>query len=177
MQYRRPTPIPEDYTPVAVGASITLPDQLKTGTAWFLHFYNPDCPCSRFNAQHLKSLIRSYSDSVSIAIIVASSADVDRATRAFGDRIKIIYDENGAIAESCGVYSTPQAAIVDSKGALFYRGNYNISRYCTSRATNFAELSLLAMLNNQQPPQFSALAMEAYGCVLDPDGPDLVSLY
>lgn len=176
-QYRRLAPLPDDYKPVAVGAPISLPRELKAGTAWFLHFYNPDCPCSRFNVQHLRSLIAAYNDSVAIAVVVASPVDVDRATRVFGDRVKIIHDDNGALAQACGVYSTPQAAIVDANGALYYRGNYNISRYCTSRATSFAELSLLALLNRQPPPYFGALAIESYGCALDPEDRNLVSLY
>ncbi|MEJ1240827.1 hypothetical protein WBG78_21960 [Chryseolinea sp. T2] len=177
LQYRRPTPVPEKYVPVAIGDSIQLPSELKAGTAWFLHFYNPDCPCSRFNVQHLRSLIRTYSDSVAIAVVVESNADIERARKAFGEQVRIVQDENGTIARACGVYSTPQAAIVDGSGSLFYRGNYNVSRYCTSRATNFAELSLIALLNHQQPPQFGILAMQSYGCELEPDKPDLVSLY
>src|SRR5206468_12735470 len=30
------------------------------GRPLLLHFYNPDCPCSRFNVQHLQQLERSY---------------------------------------------------------------------------------------------------------------------
>ena len=177
MQYRLPTPVPEDYKTVVVGSQIALPATLKKSTAWFLHFYSPDCPCSRFNVQHLRQLIGTYSDSVAIAVVVASDADGDRARKVFGDRVSIVNDIDGAIAKSCGVYSTPQAAIVDNDGKLFYRGNYNVSRYCTSRASNFAELSLVALLNKQLPPQFGLLATESYGCSLDKDNTNLTTLY
>lgn len=177
LRYRLPTPVPVSYSPVAVGTAINLPTGLKPGNAWFIHFYSPDCACSRFNVQHLRKLIGTYSDSVKIAVVVPSTRDIERAQKTFGEQATIVADGDGAIAAACGVYSTPQAAIVDRDGKLFYRGNYNISRYCTSRATNFAELSLLALLNNQQPPQFGQLATESYGCSLEPDDPNLMSLY
>ena len=177
MRYRTSTPVPDHYSPIAAGTPISLPANLKKGKAWFLHFYSPDCPCSRFNAQHLRKLIGVYNDSVAIAIVVPSNDDVDRAKKSFGDRTTIITDSDGAIALACGVYSTPQAAIIDQAGKLYYRGNYNVSRYCTSRATNFAELSLLALLNHQQSPQFGMLATESYGCSLEHEEPILTSLY
>jgi hypothetical protein len=119
--------------------------------------------------QHLRSLIGTYSDSVAIAVVISSDEEMPRAKRAFGERVTIIADTDGSIARACGVYSTPQAAIVDHDRNLYYRGNYNISRYCSSRATNFAELSLIALLNKQLPPQFGLMATESYGCSLDPD--------
>jgi hypothetical protein len=169
MQYRLPTPIPADYSSVTIGTRVNLPSTLSDGKAWFIHFYSPDCPCSRFNVQHLRSLIGTYSDSVAIAIVISSDQEMARAKKAFGERVTIITDLNGSIAQACGVYSTPQAAIVDHERKLYYRGNYNVSRYCSSRATNFAELSLIALLNKQLPPQFGLLATESYGCSLDPE--------
>lgn len=169
MQYRLPTPVPVNYSSVTVGTSVSLPSILHEGKAWFIHFYNPECPCSRFNVQHLRSLIGTYSDSVAIAVVISSDEELPRARKAFGDRVTIVTDNNGSIAQACGVYSTPQAAIIDHERKLYYRGNYNISRYCSSRATNFAELSLVALLNKQMPPQFGLLATESYGCSLDRD--------
>jgi hypothetical protein len=177
MQYRLPAPVPENYEPINVGSQVNLPAALKKSSAWFLHFYSPDCPCSRFNVQHLRQLIGTYSDSVAIAVVVASNEDAVRARKVFGERVSIVTDKDGAIARSCGVYSTPQAAIVDGTGKLFYRGNYNISRYCTSRASNFAELSLLALLNKQLPPQFGLLATESYGCSLEKENTNLTALF
>jgi hypothetical protein len=77
-----------------------------------------------------------------------------------------VTDAHQKIAEACGVYSTPQAVIIDRDNKLFYRGNYNASRYCTSKATNFAELSLIALLNKRPAPVFSIAATQAYGCEL-----------
>ena len=176
LQYQLPTPIPSGYHEVAVGQRVLLPARFEKTRAHFIHFYNSDCPCSRFNAQHLKSLIGEFKDSISISIIVPTTRDIAKAKSEFGDVIEIAADENGAIAKACGVYSTPQAAIIDRKGNLYYRGNYNASRYCTSRATNFAELSLIALINNNPSPSFGLLATQSYGCELkDPSQVNLAA--
>lgn len=166
LQYSLPTPVPASYRDVPIGSPITFPAMLPNGKAHFIHFYNPDCPCSRFNARHIKSLIHDYGDSVSFVVIVPSQASVRQAASAFGEDLTIIPDEEGIITKACGVYSTPQAAIIDHDGNLFYRGNYNRSRYCTTKATNFAELSLVALLNGRPSPAFGLLATQAYGCEL-----------
>lgn len=99
-------------------------------------------------------------------IVVPHHASVAEAKSKFGDDMNYISDTEDRIARSCGVYSTPQAAIITASGKLYYRGNYNRSRYCTSRATNFAELSLIALLNKQPSPVFDVVATQSYGCEL-----------
>jgi hypothetical protein len=166
IKYQLPTPIPVSYVPVQIGSTIPLPRSFQSGSSYFLHFYNPDCPCSRFNARHLKSLIRNYKDSVRIVVVVSSEVNKQKAQKELGEDLTMWIDEKEELAKSCGVYSTPQAAIVNKDGHLFYRGNYNRSRYCTTRASNFAELSLIALLNNQPPPAFGLLSTQSYGCEL-----------
>lgn len=170
-RYSLPTPVPLNYQVVPVGQSATagtVNASLPDGPL-FLHFYNPDCPCSRFNAKHLKTLIRTYHDSVRLFIVVPSKNTAERAVKEFGVEQEYIIDETGQLAVTFGVYSTPQAVLVDRQGKLFYRGNYNKSRYCTARATNYAELALIALLNNSLPPQFDLYATQSYGCELQPD--------
>lgn len=166
LKYSVPTPVPVSYREIPIGSPITFPSLLSNNQAHFIHFYNPDCPCSRFNAQHIKSLIHSYGDSVTFVIIVPSQADAKKAASTFGAELTILPDPESIIAKACGVYATPQAAIIDRQGKLYYRGNYNTARYCTTKATNFAELSLVALLNNQPSPAFGLLATQAYGCEL-----------
>ena len=47
----------------------------------------------------------------------------------FGLDIPVLFDSS--LAKACGVYSTPQAVLIDNNQNLYYRGNYNRSRYCT----------------------------------------------
>lgn len=166
-KYSLPTRVPAGYKAITAGEHVSMEAAgLHEKGPLFLHFYNPDCPCSRFNASHIKSLIRTYGSSVKLMIVVPSTSDLKKANREFGENQEYVIDAQQKIAKACGVYATPQAVIIDSRNNLFYRGNYNASRYCTTKATNFAELSLLALLNNQPAPVFSLLATQAYGCEL-----------
>lgn len=169
LKYSLPTPVPDNYRNVAVGESIHLPAYLQKDQAYFIHFYSADCPCSRFNARHVQSLIRSYHDSVAFIIVVQSADDKKKTQELFGSDLTVLIDTKEEIAQACGVYATPQAVIIDSNNKLFYRGNYNRSRYCTTRASNFAELSLVALLNDQPPPPFGIQATQSYGCELSPE--------
>jgi hypothetical protein len=166
VRYSIPTPVPENYRHVSVGEKVSLFASLPVGKSYFLHFYNPDCPCSRFNVTHLRSLIGNYKDSIDIIVVVQSEESLNKARAAFGE-VTLMMDAKGELARQCGVYSTPQAAIIDGNGSLYFRGNYNASRFCTARATNFAELSLIALLNNNPPPNFGLVATQSYGCELD----------
>ncbi len=50
LQYARPTPVPADYVTVLPGRRVMVP--VAAGAVRkpvLLHFFNPDCPCSRFN--------------------------------------------------------------------------------------------------------------------------------
>ncbi len=165
VKYLRPTPEPQHYVPVMPGAKITS-EFIDEGKIYFLHFYNPDCPCSRFNARHVKSLLRSYGGAAIMKIVVPDQESLVQAQREFEGQ-SFLVDSKNELAQACGVYSTPQAVIVDQKATLYYRGNYNRSRYCTSRATNFAELSLISLMNGQPSPSFGLLATQSYGCEWD----------
>ncbi|NOS90306.1 MAG: AhpC/TSA family protein [Cyclobacteriaceae bacterium] len=166
MKYALPTPVPHDYKSVAVGTPIDRPRFELPNTSMYLHFYNPDCPCSRFNAQHIRQLIRSHGDSVAAYVVVPTADDIEAAKKEFGEALAFRVDINGALSGACGVYSTPQAVVIDSDGKLYYRGNYNRARYCTASATNYAELALLSMMNGASPPVFDLLATQSYGCSL-----------
>ncbi|HYD90435.1 MAG TPA: redoxin domain-containing protein, partial [Flavobacterium sp.] len=125
--YNLPTPVPANYRDVKHGTHIALSQKIKADPAkpLFLHFFNPDCPCSRFNMQYFKSLVKKYSDNADfqiIALVTDAGYTEKKIQDKFGLRIPVSFDS--AVAAACGVYSTPQAVIID-KGKLFFRGNYN----------------------------------------------------
>lgn len=166
--YNLPTPVPANYRDVQPGTHITVSREIKADPAkvLFLHFFNPDCPCSRFNMQYFKSLVKKYGDKVDFQI-VALAADPDYTEQKiqdkFGLQIPVSFDS--ATAAACGVYSTPQAVIIE-KGKLFFRGNYNKSRYCSDPKTNYAEIALNSLLLQKHQPGFDNSAYTAYGCQL-----------
>ena len=71
-----------------------------------------------------------------------------------------------ALAARCGVYSTPQAVLIGADHTLFYRGNYNKSRYCTDKATNYAQMAVDSLLGAKADASFPLAALKSYGCEL-----------
>ncbi|OKS87588.1 DUF6436 domain-containing protein [Mucilaginibacter polytrichastri] len=167
-RYNLPTPIPPHYNAIKNGQYVKLDQQLSfnNNKPVFLHFFNPDCPCSRFNIKHFKEIALKYSNRVNFAIIVISAQPFDAKAiqRKFELSIPVIHDP--ALAVICGVYSTPQAVIINSDKKLFYRGNYNRSRYCTDTQTAYARQALDDLVNKRTNSSTDFLATKAYGCQL-----------
>lgn len=170
VQYSLPTPVPVNYRPVAVGewvdlkGKIDIPDRKQPV---FLHFYNPSCPCSKFNIPHFRSLVQEYGQEVSFGVVAMTKTSAYSESEIQGKldlQIPVAFDSSLALA--CGVYSTPQAVLLDADGRLYYRGNYNISRYCTNKETNFAQQAIDSLLMNRHRPMFVEAALKSYGCKL-----------
>ena len=166
--YQLPTPIPKDYRTVGTGKLISI-NAFANSTEKkpiFLHFFNPDCPCSRFNIKQFSALVKEYGKDVDFRVVVLSkkSFTAKEIQQKFDLAIPVSFDET--VAKVCGVYSTPQAVLLDQDLRLFYRGNYNASRYCTDEKTNFAKIALEGILKRKTDLNFSELALQAYGCSL-----------
>jgi hypothetical protein len=170
LKYVLPTPVPAYYQPVAQLSKVEtsfLPVSVSNKPV-FLHFFNPNCPCSRFNLQEFKKLAREHGDQVQFVVVFQTDEAVsaEDLKKKFDLTMPAIIDTDKRVATTCGVYSTPQAVILDQQQQLYYRGNYNKTRYCTSKNTAFAQLSLEALLASQATPYFGELATKAYGCEL-----------
>lgn len=166
--YHLPTPIPKNYKPVNQGKIIKLNGLLATHRTQplFLHFFNPDCPCSRFNITNFKSLVRLYGQRVKFIVVVMNNKfyTAKEIQDKFDLNIPVLFD--ASIATSCGVYSTPQAVLLDQENKLYYRGNYNSSRYCTDEKTSYAKIAIKGLLHDHEKIFFNPLALRAYGCQL-----------
>lgn len=170
-QYSLPTPRPSGLRQPAIG---TIPRQLAAltlaqhGHPLFLHFYNPGCPCSRFNLDQIRALTAKYGSRVQFVAVVQGDSPWNKPMdpHSLGLPMKTVIDQGGAIAHACGVYSTPQGVLLDVKGQLYYRGNYNSSRYCTESATQYARIALDSLLAGNPPPKLPASATVSYGCPL-----------
>jgi thioredoxin-related protein len=167
-KYSLPTPVPDNYKFVNLGNSIQLPKGLhsKNNKPVFLHFFNPDCPCSKFNVPYFKSLIKEYEDQATFAIVVMSNKNYSarQIQNRFDIDIPVFFDPS--LATSYGVYSTPQAVIIDTNQRLYYRGNYNRTRYCTDKKSNYAQQALDSLLADRDRVIFNQFALKAYGCEL-----------
>lgn len=165
-KYSLPTPVPKYYSEVKLGTHINLAGKIATSDKpMLIHFFNPDCPCSRFNVPHFKSLVKKFGGQMNFAVVV-----INKTSHYTAEEIKQKYNLDvpvtcdTTIAATCGVYSTPQAVILDAAGNLYYRGNYNRSRYCTSTGSQYAQMAIDSLLSNKTNPVFSQFALKAYGC-------------
>jgi len=170
-QYSLPTPRPAALVQPSLGETILLPELAHDSAPrrpLLLHFFNPSCPCSRFNLQHVRELICHFDKRVEV-VAVLQARDTEAALAAFEQLnvpCRAIADKEGKLAQRMGVYSTPQAVVLDANSRLYYRGNYNVSRYCTSSETEFARLAVAACLANEKLPSFIEEAAIAQGCTL-----------
>jgi hypothetical protein len=169
-KFSLPTPVPDNYHAIDIGAKIAikeLPEVPANNKPLFLHFFNPDCPCSRFNVAHFRSLDKEFGDRMNFVVVALCRKDryTESAIRKkFGFDMPIVFDSSYAAA--CGVYSTPQAAIIDTDQRLYYRGNYNKTRYCTDKKTNYAQIAIESLLSDQNNIDLGPAATKSYGCTL-----------
>jgi hypothetical protein len=169
LKYSLPTRVPKNCKSIMPGSLVDLNNKivLKDKKPLFIHFFNPSCPCSRFNIPHFKSLVRLYNDQLDFAIVVMSpdkSITKMDIQNKFDLDLPVYFDKS--IADSLGVYSTPQAVIVDKNHKLYYRGNYNKSRYCENKNTNYAQMAIDSLLHNSSNHITFKEALKSYGCSL-----------
>lgn len=169
-QYSLPTPRPAALRQPAVGEVVNLtPFVSESGPQpTLLHFFNPACPCSRFNVAHVRELIAEFDGRVRV-VAVLEATEPAAALEAFAKlhlKCTAIVDTNGELARRVGIYSTPQGVVLDGDQRLYYRGNYNRGRYCTAAESEFVRLSLASCVVQRTPLQFSAAATVPLGCVL-----------
>ena len=174
LRYARPAPVPAGWRRPAVGAGVPLPAAMerlraeRPGRPILLHFVNPSCPCSRFNVDHVRALVSRFRDAVTVVAVLADGDPA--AMRAAYQTLRLdvphYVDADRRLAEAVGVYATPQAAILDGDGRIYFVGNYNRTRYCRDRETEFARIALEAVVVNARPPATVPAAAIAYGCPL-----------
>jgi thiol-disulfide isomerase/thioredoxin len=168
-RYSLPTPVPAKYQSIQKGEHVSLTKSFSptNGKPVFLHFFNPDCPCSKFNIPHFKTLASKYANKINFAVVIMNARKnytIENLQKEFGLTMPLLFDSS--IAVSCGVYSTPQAVLLNADGNLYYRGNYNRNRYCTNQQTNYAQVAIDSLLAAKQSPLFNQFALTAYGCSL-----------
>lgn len=170
--YALPTPRPEGLHQIAPGE--TVPIVAITGRhnldrPLVFHVVNTDCPCSRFNRDHLRTLVRRFGGRVTFVALVQGADDPEVLRTSFESwdiAVDVVADPGGHLATMLGVYSTPQAVVVTSDGRLYFRGNYNSTRYCADRRTEFVRIAIEAVLAGRTLPAMPDDAMVAYGCPL-----------
>lgn len=167
--YSLPTEVPAGYKAVDKGTRINLEQHLalKPGKPVFIHFFNPECPCSRFNMKEFRAIAGSRSAEARFVVVVLSPDEIsaEEVKEKYDLDMPVVLDKS--LAKECGVYSTPQAVVLDGQFRLHYRGNYNRSRYCTDSKTSYARIALDQLAGTRKEYAFGSSALKAYGCSID----------
>jgi hypothetical protein len=174
LQYSLPTPVPSNFVDVKIGGKVNLKTQLeiRDSNPVFLHFFNLECPCSRFNLKEFESLAHKYKNQIHFFVVIQSEDDnaVDQFKRKYELDVPTILDKEGIISDKCGIYSTPQAVLLDKSSALYFKGNYTRTKFCTLKETKFVEIAINYLLKNEPLPLSMQYALsEPYGCSLPSD--------
>jgi hypothetical protein len=164
-RYGQPTPKPAQVVNLPTNAHVVLPAALlalqRPGEPLLIHFFNPDCPCSRFNREHLQALFEDFGGRVRFVVVAQTEGD-EVLDSPLPEQVPVLIDRDARFADALGVYSTPQAVLLDADSRLVYRGNYNVSRYCDDPQTRFVQQALESLRSRGV-----ALAdTEPWGCQL-----------
>ncbi|MEO5926656.1 MAG: redoxin family protein [Bryobacteraceae bacterium] len=172
-QYSFPTPRPEGLIQQPIGSRPELPLQVAALThkdrAVVLNFANPQCACTEFNLEHVRKLQEKFGKTVDFVTIFETNAADENAQEEFQAMhldMPVVYDQKGVVSEALGVYGTPQAAVLDRNGQIFYRGNFNKSRYCVDESSEYVRLALDALVAGLPAPLMPKEATITYGCPL-----------
>lgn len=168
LQYRRDNAIVETPSNLVVPCrgSRIFPDVLaqyaNPSRPLVLAFVSPDCPCTRFNLQHLEHLIFTWKDRVDFLAI--ASVTTDQPHRDLQVSIPYLEDSAGELARLFGVHTTPRVVILDLDRRVYFHGNLNAGRYCNNRESEYVRLALEAFERSEPCPSFAPSATLAYGC-------------
>jgi hypothetical protein len=176
-RYSLPTPKPTDLVQPPVGTPhaellrrILPPSRGRSPRCLVLHFVSPECPCSRFNLEHVRGLVKQFPQVRFVAVLEGGPGPEGGDLLHLG--MEAVADADHAHARALGVYSTPQAVVFTADGRLAFRGNYNRSRYCNDPDTAFVRRVLAALTTGRPVPDLPADATEAFGCPLPTPGAD-----
>ena len=134
-----------------------------------IHFWNPDCPCNRFNEVHVKKIISAYADkNVKFTVVVSGSNKEERHQRQV--LAKQVFSHS-AVKEirsdwpmNQGPPSSPAVGVVNSDGELIYFGPYSLGARCAPDKGKFVENVLDGLYARKKSADKKQLNTLAVGC-------------
>lgn len=133
-----------------------------------VHFWNPDCPCSRFNEIHVKKIMSDYADkNIQFTIVVSGNDNEIREQRKLlAQKIfthKAVKDIRSDWPMNKGPASSPAVGVIDSDGELVYFGPYSLGARCAPDQGQFVE-KILNRLDREKRLRKKQLNTLAVGC-------------
>ena len=170
-QYALPTPRPGGFYQPPLGSRPELPPELaamrRAGWPMLVHYASSGCPCTEFNLDHVRKLQQTFGDRVDFVVALETGSAAAQAAREFESlhlRMPVVIDSDGRVGQALGVYGTPQAVLLDTTGNIYYRGNYNQSRYCVEESSEFVRIALAALAKGRPLPSMPQEAFITFGC-------------
>jgi hypothetical protein len=165
----RPFAVDDSGSPVAFDAAPLRSEvqrMARSGApATLVHFWDPACPCSRFNVPHVRELVAAYRDQgVRFVAVVSPGAAADkkelaaRAAALFGAEFEIAVAD-GSLAN---IPASPAAMVVDGHGRLAYLGPYGLGAACGAGSERFVERAMELALAGTPPGPASLSAVGCY---------------
>lgn len=145
-------------------------DEILSGGSSFIHFYDAECLMSQVNMPHVvNSLLAKQSKGLNKIVVYRGKNNSEqlRADYNLPSHVRLIQDPDFSLANSMGIVSTPYAAIIESKGTLYFRGNYLMSTgICgpTNISTSAPALALSRIEKESEAPIFPSYQTLAWGC-------------
>ena len=167
--YRHALPLaaPLDFQAVPRGSCIPL-DELtpfqEKEQAMFVHFFDPNCPASRFTLPHFQQIVQQYHTRIAFVVIIPADISPAQVFPLLGHQMIVIQDTDQQWQKACGVYASPQAALISDTGSLYFRGNYSQTQLCTLVGENYAILSLDRLLSDKPAIDWGYQAHVPRGC-------------
>jgi hypothetical protein len=131
-------------------------------------FASAQCPISNLYMPRVQTLADAYAArGVEVFLVYSdvqeSAAEIAGNVKAHGMTLTAIKDNGAALADRLGATYTPQAVVVDSSGAIRYRGRIDDNAVATRVATRDLNEALDAVLTGQA---VAHPTVRAFGCVI-----------
>lgn len=141
----------------------------KKATISVVHFWDPDCPCSRFNEVHVKKIISDYAEkNVKFTIVVGGSNEAERKQRQILAQNVFNHIAVKEIRSDWPMHkgppSSPAVGVVNSDGELVYFGPYSLGARCAPDKGQFVEKVLDGLYASKKSANKKQLNTLAVGC-------------
>lgn len=126
--------------------SKTLGQICRSQAAKVIVFVSPLCPCSRSYLPHLRELHERFKDRFDFFAL-----DVKRETASQSLPFVEIFDEHLQEANDLGALRTPHVFVLDTQGALVYRGAIGNRSLLSDMTKSYLELALAKISAGKRP--------------------------
>ncbi|PSL16201.1 hypothetical protein CLV44_102124 [Marinobacterium halophilum] len=134
-------------------ASQTRPDAALE----IVHFYDGNCPCTRFNTPHVQALSQQYrSDDVRLRVLVPSADQLDKVRQLFP------HAEHAVATPQNAPPASPSALVISRELGAQYLGPWSPGAVCNARSGDYVAQVLDQLLTGKRHEQTFQLAR---GCL------------